>query len=217
MNEGPLKKLIAWLSGDKKDNVEVSPTTKVKIFAKRLERQIRKMELQEKQLKKKAIETRRSGDTTGSKIYMKNSLQYRKWGHATESFRLKMVGVQYKLEQAKAMESFQSVAEDVATSLKGLNMMVKAPEIQKMLAEIDMGFGNMDAIMAETTSSLEETESASSTAVTDAEVDEALAEIDMIETAESVGVLPTTPVGETPENIDELENEIAKLKAQRGN
>lgn len=216
MDESWLKRLVKWLNGDKKEN-EVSPTTKIKIFAKRLERQIRKMEYQEKVLKKKAIETRQSGDLTGSKIYMKNSLQYRKWGHATEGFRLKMVGIQYKLEQAKAMESFQGVAQDVAESLQGLSMTVKAPEIQKMLAAVDMGFGNMDAIMAETVDSLDETESASSTGVSDAEVEEALAEIDMIETAESIGALPSSPVGETPENIDELEKEIAKLKAQRGN
>lgn len=193
-----------------------SPRIKIKVFNKRLARQIRKMEVKERIAKKKSIEERQEGNLQGAKLHMKNSLQYRKWGHATEKFRMQIEGVEMKLEQAEMMSSFTSVAEDIVGTLQGLQQQVKMPAISKMLAELDFGFGALDSVMAETSDQLELTDDASSTAVSEQEVDDALAEVDLNLSAESLTALPSVPDAETEDiQIEDLEDEIKKLKKSR--
>ena len=169
--------------------------------------------------KKRAVESRKTGDIAGSKLHMKNSLQYRKWGHSTEHFRMKIENVQYKLEQAKVMGQFSKVAEDIVGTLQGLQLNVKMPEMAKMLQEMDLGFGGMEAVMGETTSQLEQGEGATTaTAVSDSEVENALEEIDTEMSMDSVIALPSVPMDEAPEaQIENLEDEIKKLKESRNN
>jgi len=207
-----------WLSGGYQQKNETSPLIKIKVFNKRLARQIGKMEIQERTAKKKAIAARKNGDIPGSKLHMKNSLQYRKWAHATENFRMRMEGVRYRLEQAKAMGQFSKVAEDIVGTLQGLQEQVKMPEIAKLLSDMDLGFGSMESMLGETTEQLEISDDASSTGVTDEEVDNALAEVDSEISVESGISLPSVPAGTNAEaQIDDLEKEIKKLKQQRGN
>jgi division protein CdvB (Snf7/Vps24/ESCRT-III family) len=209
-----------WLSGDnkKKEEHTTSPLTKIKIFNKRLARQIGKMELQERKAKAKAIESRKKGDIVGSKMHMKSCLQYRKWSHSTENFRVRMEGVQFKLQQAKAMQQFAGVAQDIASTLQGLSSQVQMPEISKLIGQMDMGFAGFDAMMEGTTEQLQVSEDSSSTAVSDSEVDEALAEVDTEFALETNEILPSAPMstGEAEPAIDDLEDEIRKLKEQRG-
>ena len=215
-----MKKFAEWLSGAFNDEEQTtSPLIKVKVFNKRLARQIRKMEVQEKMAKKRAIDARKSGDIAGSKLHMKNSLQYRKWEHSTEHFRMKIENIQFRLQQAKVMGQFNEVAEDIVGTLQGLQLNVKMPEMAKMLQEMDLGFGSMDAMMDTTTSQLEQSEGATSeTAVSDSEVENALAEIDTEMSMDSVMALPSVPVSDAPETqIENLEDEIKKLKESRKN
>ncbi|MHA1718414.1 MAG: Snf7 family protein [Promethearchaeota archaeon] len=207
-----------WLSGGYQQKNETSPLIKIKVFNKRLARQIGKMEIQERTAKKKAIAARKNGDLPGSRLHMKNSLQYRKWAHATENFRMRMEGVQYRLEQAKVMGQFSKVAEDIVGTLQGLQEQVKMPEIAKLLSDMDLGFGSMESMLGETTEQLEISDDAASTGVTDEEVDNALAEVDSEISVESGISLPSVPAGTNAEaQIDDLEKEIKKLKQQRGN
>lgn len=219
VNIGALKKLIDWLNDGldtSKPEKTTSPRIKIKVFNKRLARQINKMEMREKMVHKKAVEARKEGDATGAKIYMKNSLQYRKWAHATEKFRMQIEGIEMKLDQAKMMSDFTSVAEDIVGTLQGLQQQVKMPEISKMLAELDLGFGTLDSVMAETSAQLELTDDASSTAVSDQEVDNALAEVDLDLSAESLTALPSVPEMQSENiQIEDLEDEIKKLKQSR--
>ena len=216
---GSLRQLAEWLSDGFKDEPQTtSPLIKIKVFTKRLQRQIGKMEIKERLAKKRAIEARRTGDIKGSKLHMKSSLQYRKWAYSTENFRMRMEGVQVKLEQAKIMGQFSKVAVDIGSTLQGLQSQVKMPEIQKMLAEVDLGFGSMEAIMQETTSQLETGENISTTGISEAEVETALAEVDATIGIEEGLALPTVPSSETAESqIDNLEDEIKKLKSSRQN
>ena len=94
---GSMKKFAQWLSGQrsrKGDDPIRKTITQIKIFNRRLQRQVVKMEQQSKMAKKKAIERRTAGDIKGSKLHMKSSLQFRKWVHATENFRVRLDGVQ---------------------------------------------------------------------------------------------------------------------------
>ncbi|MHA1474170.1 MAG: Snf7 family protein [Promethearchaeota archaeon] len=215
---GQLKNFAKWLSGSGQKQDETSPLIKIKVFNKRLARQIGKMEIQERTAKKKALNARKDGDIAGSRLHMKSSLQYRKWGHSTENFRVKMEGVQYRLEQAKVMGQFSKVAEDIVGTLQGLQEQVKMPEIAKLLSEMDLGFGSMEAMFGETSEQLEITDDASSTGVTEDEVNLALAEVDSELSIESGISLPSVPAGINAEaQIDDLEKEIKKLKNQRRN
>ena len=216
---GSLKKLVEWLNDGldtSKPEQKTSPRIKIMVFNKRLARQISKMEIKEKIAKKKAIEERQEGNLPGAKLHMKNSLQYRKWAHATEKFRMQIEGVEMKLEQAQMMSNFTGLAEDIVGTLQGLQQQVKMPEISKMLADLDFGFGTLDSVMAETSSQLELTDDAGSTAVSEQEVDDALAEVDLNLSADSLTALPSVPDAETENiQIEDLEDEIKKLKQSR--
>ncbi len=225
---GSLKKFVKWLSGDKvsngsggkKDPVR-STIIGVKIFTRRLNRQVKKMEVQAKRSRKKAIKRRKAGDLSGSRLHMKSSLQFRKWANATDNFRVRMEGVKFKLEQAQAMNDFSSVAKDIAGILGQLQQTVKAPEIANLLSQLDLGFGNIEAMMGEVTDSLEDSEAASVNSVSDDEVDDALAEIDAELSIDTRSALPSAPsaVGASKkqgdEDISDLEAEIQKLKNRR--
>ncbi len=215
---GSMKKFAKWLSGDRKkrgtDPVR-STITSLKIFNKRLQRQIRKMEQQQKLARKKAIERRQAGDIPGSKLHMKSSLQFQKWNHNTENFRVRLDGVQFRLEQAKAMGDFSNVAQDIVTALGGLQMQVKAPQISAMLSQLDLGFGNMEAMFAETSEELEMQDDASASGVSEDEVENALAEVDAELSIGTREALPSVP-GQVPgEEISDLEKEIQRLKNSR--
>jgi hypothetical protein len=173
------------------------------------------MEMEQKRARKKAIERRKAGDIPGSRLHMKSALQFRKWSHSIENFRVRLDGVQFKLEQAKAMGDFTGVAEDIVGILGELQVQIKSPQITKMLSQLDFGFGKMDALFNEVSEQLEMSEDTSSTAVSDEEVDNALAEVDAefaIDTRES---LPSVPGSTDTGEISDLEAEIKRLKSQR--
>ena len=87
------------------------------------------------------------------------------------------------------------------------------PEIQKILGELDLGFGKMDDVMAETSEMLETSETESSTGVSDTEVDEALAAVDSEMAIETGLDLPSVPsMADPDEKLESLEEEIKKLK-----
>jgi len=215
---GSIKRFAGWLSGDRRkgsDDPVRSTITSLKIFNRRLARQIRKMEQQGKLAKKKAIERRKAGDIPGSKLHMKSSLQFIKWSHSTENFRVRLDGVQFKLQQAKAMNDFSGVAQEIVGVLGDLQNTVKAPELGKMLSQLDLGFGNMEAMFGETSEQLEISDDASASGVSDEEVDMALAEVDAELSLDTRQALPSVPGLVDTGEISDLEKEIARLKSQR--
>ena len=219
---GSLKKFSAWLGGDKnsfksRGNNVRSAITQMKIFNKRLARQIKRMEAQGRQARKKAIERRTAGDIPGSRLHMKSYLQFQKWSNATENFRVRIEGVQFKLEQAKAMQDFSNVATDISKVLGQMQLQVQSPKINELLEKLDLGFGSMDEIFGETNTKLESMDDASTTGVSEAEVDEALGEIDAEMSIGTREALPSVPGMKDDDEIIDLEAEIAKLKSQRNN
>jgi division protein CdvB (Snf7/Vps24/ESCRT-III family) len=215
---GSLKKFAAFLSGQSKKKGEDpvrSAITQLKIFNHRLQRQTSKMETQQKLARDKAISRRKAGDIAGSKLHMKSSLQFQKWVHATENFRVRLDGVQFKLEQAKAMNDFTGVAQDIAGILTELQLSIKAPEIAQMLAQLDFGFGTMDSLFEETAEQMEISEDASSTSVSESEVENALAEVDAELSLDTRQALPSVPGMAKESEINDLEAEIKRLKSQR--
>ena len=216
---GSMKKFAKWLSGERSRKNGVDPVrqtiTSLKIFNRRLQRQIRKMEQQEKLARKKAIDRRKTNDIAGSKLHMKASLQFQKWGHSTENFRVRLDGVQFRLEQAKAMGDFTGVAQDIVGILGQLQTQIKAPEIAQMLSQLDFGFGSMESMFDETSKQLEDQEDVSSTGVSEEEVENALSEVDAELSIGTRQSLPSVPGVTNEGDISDLEAEIKRLKSQR--
>lgn len=215
---GSIKKFAKWLGGERSRKGEDplrKTITSLKIFNRRLQRQTRKMESQEKLARKKAVARRKAGDIPGSKLHMKSSLQFQKWSHATENFRVRLDGVQFKLEQAKAMGDFTGVAQDIVGVLAQLQLDVKAPAIAEILGQLDLGFGSMESMFNETAEQLELSDDASSTGVSEAEVENALAEVDAELSIDTRQALPSVPGAIQDGEISDLEAEIKKLKSQR--
>lgn len=218
---GSMKKFVAWLSGEatSKDKDRVSSTIiKLKLLNKRLARQVSKMETSAKINRNKAVKARESGNMSGSKMLIKASLQAQKQAHVTDSFRIKIEGIQYKLEQAKAMNDFSGVAKEIAQTLGGLQTSVNVPQLNEMVKQMDAGFENFDIILDSTSEQLDAMDENSSTGVEDKEVNDALAEIDAEISLKTGEALPSTPISEDlKEDIGSLEEEIKKLKEQKNN
>lgn len=215
---GSLKKFAGWLSGDgtgKSKERVTSTITKMKIFNKRLARQVNKMEVTAKMNRNKAVRARESGDLNSSKMLIKASLQAKKQANITDNFRIKIEGIQFKLEQAKAMGDFNGIAKEIANTLSGLTQSVNIPQLNEMIKQMDVGFENFDAILDSTSESLETMEAGQSNAVSDQEVNEALNEIDVEISTKTGQSLPSTPGGLQTEEIGNLEDEIKRLKAQK--
>src|SRR5271157_1091060 len=143
---GTLKNFAGWMSGNKggKDTT-LSVLTKLKIFNKRLSRQATQLNMKSQRARAKAIDLRKKGDTAGSKMQMRAHLQMQAWKNNIENFQLKLDGLQYKLEQAKAVNDVESILKNVAGVITVLQKTVSAPEISQIISQIDLGISDFDA------------------------------------------------------------------------
>ena len=78
---GKLTNFVKWLSDDKSSSKKgVDPIrstiTGLRIFTRKLTKQVNRMEIQGKRARAKAIERRKAGDIKGSQIHMKSALQF---------------------------------------------------------------------------------------------------------------------------------------------
>ena len=204
---GSLKNFGNWLSGGKggKPNA-ASSITKLKIFTKRLARQSAKLNSQAAISRRKAVELRKKGDMTSSRMHMKASLQNKSWAEGIDNFTLQLQGLQFKLEQAKAIGDVNTILQGVANAVSGLQNSVSAPNISNLIEDIDMGIQDFDVVQEMTEDGLQAMNTSS--VVTNADIDSALAEVDSEISVETGSVLPSAGDGK----ISELEKEIQRLK-----
>ncbi|MHA1340402.1 MAG: Snf7 family protein [Promethearchaeota archaeon] len=204
---GSIKKFADWLSGGKNSkNTATTSITKIKVFIKRLQRQSAKLQNQAKIAKRKAVELRKKGDIAGSRLHMRSALQNEKWAHGIDNFILQIQSLQFKLEQAKAVEDVGKILESVAVAIKGLQNAISAPQISDLVEQIDLGIQDFDVTQEITETGLEAMNV--NTEVSDEEVDQALAEVDTEISIETGQALPSA--GDS--KIKELEQEIQRLK-----
>ncbi|MFX1237871.1 MAG: Snf7 family protein [Promethearchaeota archaeon] len=205
---GFLKDLSKWLSGGKakKDNVR-SAAIKLKVFNKRLLRQSKKLETTAQQARDKAVTLRRDGDKEGSTFHARNYLQIKKQGRAVDAFRTNLEGLQFKLEQANAINDVAQIMGGIQQSLSQLKSQLSIPQLTEMMGKLDMDmedFAVTQEIAAEGMNSI-----TLDTAVSDGDVSSFLGEIDAELQVEVGGALPSVvPEGK----ITELEKELDKLK-----
>lgn len=208
---GFLKDISKWLSGGKrKDNIR-SATVKLKVFNKRLMRQIKKLEMNAKLARDKAVNLRKQGDMDGSKFHARNYLQTKKQSRAIEAFRTNMEGLLFKLEQAEAVKDVSQIMTGIAQSIASLKRQLSIPQITEIMKQIDIDvedFAVTQEITAEGIDSI-----TLDTAVTDSDVDEVLGEIDAEIQVEMGVALPSAGSATSDEKIAELEKELNRLKS----
>ena len=101
---GFLKDISKWVSGGRKTDSVRSASIKLKVFNKRLMRQVKKLDITAKIARDKAVNLRRQGDMEGSKFHARNYLQVSKQSRSVEMFRTNLEGLQFKLDQANAVK-----------------------------------------------------------------------------------------------------------------
>lgn len=208
MNMGFLKDISKWLSGGrKKDNIR-SASVKLKVFNKRLMRQTKKLEINSKLARDKAVNLRKQGDMDGSKFHARNYLQVKKQARAVEMFRTNLDGLLFKLEQATAVKDVSEIMTGIAQSLAALKNQLSIPQITELMSQIDIDMEEFAVTADIATEGMEGI--TIDTAVSDSDVDEVLGEIDAEIQVEMGAALPTAA---SDGKIAELEKELNRLKS----
>jgi hypothetical protein len=206
---GFLKDMSNWVSGGKKKDTVRSATIKLKVFNKRLTRQVRKMEMTAKQARDKAVRLRKAGDMEGSEFNARNYLQVKKQARAIDRFRTNLEGMVFKLEQANAVKDISVIMQGIATSLGMLKSQLSVPQLTELMTEIGVDMEDFEVTQEITSDGIDNM--TLDTAVTDSQVKEILGEIDAEIQVEVGGALPSIdPDGK----IKELEDELNKLKSR---
>ncbi len=206
---GFLKDISKWLSGGGKKTDSVrSASIKLKVFNKRLMRQVKKLEISGKIARDKAVNLRRQGDMEGSKFHARNFLQIRKQSRAVEMFRTNLEGLQFKLDQANAVKDVSQIMTGIAQSLAALKSQFSIPQIQEVMSQIDIDMEDFAVTADIATEGMDSI--TIDTAVTDSDVGDVLGEIDAEIQVEMGAALPSAA---SDEKIAELEKELNRLKS----
>jgi hypothetical protein len=206
---GFLKDMSNWLAGGKKKDTVRSATIKLKVFNKRLARQVLKMEMTGKQARDKAVRLRKAGDMDGSEFHARNYLQVKKQARAIDHFRTNLEGMVFKLEQANAVKDISDIMQGIASSLGMLKSQLSVPQITELMTEIGIDMEDFEVTQEITSDGIDNM--TLDTAVTDNQVKEILGEIDAEIQVEVGGALPSIdPDGK----VKELEDELNKLKSR---
>ncbi len=206
---GFLKDISKWLSGGGKKTDSVrSASIKLKVFNKRLMRQVKKLEISGKIARDKAVNLRRQGDMDSSKFHARNFLQIRKQSRAVEMFRTNLEGLQFKLDQANAVKDVSQIMTGIAQSLSVLKNQFSIPQIQEVMSQIDIDMEDFAVTADIATEGMENI--TIDTAVTDTDVTDVLGEIDAEIQVEMGAALPSAA---SDEKIAELEKELNRLKS----
>jgi len=206
---GFLKDMSNWLAGGKKKDTVRSATIKLKVFNKRLARQVLKMEMTGKQARDKAVRLRKACDMDGSEFHARNYFQVKKQARAIDHFRTNLEGMVFKLEQANAVKDISDIMQGIASSLGMLKSQLSVPQLTELMTEIGIDMEDFEVTQEITSDGIDNM--TLDTAVTDNQVKEILGEIDAEIQVEVGGALPSIdPDGK----VKELEDELNKLKSR---
>jgi len=207
---GFLKDLNKWLSGGKSktDNVRQA-SIKLKVFNKRLMRQVNKLEMTAKLARDKVIRFRQQGDLEASKFHARNYLQVKKQARAIDAFRTNLEGLQFKLDQAATVSDVAGIMKNISQSVSQLKSTLSIPQITELMSSINMDIE--DFAVTQEIASEHMDNITLDTAVTDSDVSEVLGEIDAEIGFTAATELPNVASGE---KINELEKELDRLKSK---
>ena len=205
---GFLKDISKWVSGGRKTDSVRSASIKLKVFNKRLMRQVKKLDITAKIARDKAVNLRRQGDMEGSKFHARNYLQVSKQSRSVEMFRTNLEGLQFKLDQANAVKDVSQIMTGIAQSLAVLKNQFSIPQIQEVMSQIDLDMEDFAVTADIATEGMDNI--TIDTAVTDTDVTDVLGDIDAQIQVELGAALPSAA---SDEKIAELEKELNRLKS----
>lgn len=115
----------------------------LKIFNRQLEGQYKRMEIQGNQAYQKAQARYEGGDKRQAYKLMRSALLYQKWTKKLDDFRMNLDDVQFQLSTARDMQNFDEVGNEMLRNLCELRLTLGNPQIQKMLNELNVGYGSL--------------------------------------------------------------------------
>jgi len=206
---GFLKDLSKWLGGGKgkKDNIR-SASVKLKVFNKRLMRQVTKLEINAKKAREKAVKLRKEGDMEGSKFHARNYLQVKKQARAVDQFRTGLDSLLFKIENASALKDVAGIFKGIAQSVAALKNQMSVPQLSEMMSSMEMDIADFEITSEITTEGMSDI--VMDTQVTDDDVGNVLGEIDAEIGVETGSALPTAT---SDQRVKELEEELNRLRS----
>lgn len=203
-------KASKWLKGEgnKKDGVK-SASIKLRIYNKRLLRQVKKLEQTASRERKKTAQFRQEGDNRGAKNHARRFLQIKSQIRSVEKFRSNLEGLQFKLEQASAMKDVAGIFSSISQSVSSVKNQLNIPQIQDVLTDLTVDMEEIGMTQEVATESMEDVNM--DMGVNDSQVDSFLQELDSEIEVEATGNLPSPMIED--ERVKDLEEELKKLKS----
>ena len=114
---GFLSDLINWLSigAKERDNIH-SARIKLRVFIKRLARQVKKLELNAKRARLKAVQQWKEGDIKDSKLQAKNYIQIKNQARSVDIFKMNLEDLLSKSENTNDIKGITQIVQKVSQS-----------------------------------------------------------------------------------------------------
>jgi len=199
-----IRRFIQWLGG--------GPDLKKLLF--RLDVFTRKLDLQRKMLEREASKCRQKakkyrlqGNMDAVRLYLQHHLRFQKWALSVDAYRLRIEGLNTQLRQSEAISDVAKILGQINAALSGLRHQVRVPQVAQLVDQIEGNLRHFEMTQEVAEEGMERM--AVSTEVTDAEVSQALRELD-----QEIEVETGTALPEPERRVAELEAEIRKLKEE---
>ncbi|MGV9199080.1 MAG: Snf7 family protein, partial [Promethearchaeia archaeon] len=170
-------KTSKWLRGEKSDKKGLYRTiVELRMFNKRMVRQIRKLEQTADRERERAKKFRMEGDIKASKNHAARYLQIKNQVRGLENFRSNLEGLQFKLEQARNMQDVSGVLKGIASSVTSIKQQLSVPMIRDLMSDLNVDMEEISVTQDVASESLGDLNVEEE--VKDSHVDEFLEELD---------------------------------------
>ncbi|MFO8018659.1 MAG: Snf7 family protein [Promethearchaeia archaeon] len=198
-----------WLRGEKSDKKGLYRTiVELRMFNKRLVRQIRKLEKTADRERERAKKYRMEGDIKASKTHAGRYLQIKQQVRGLENFRSNLEGLQFKLEQARNMSDVSGVLKGIASSVSSIKQQLSVPMMQNLMSDLNVDMEEISVTQDVASESLADLNVEDE--VKKENVDELLEELDTEIQVETGRELPSTET--SSDKVKELEEKLDRIK-----
>ncbi len=194
-------KFFNWLKGGSSPR---QMTVRLKMIARRMDRQHRKLKNSEAKLTKELRQAVLKGDMDAAKLYAGDVVRSRKMALGTQRLSSRITTIVFKLEQAQATEEIARDLQNLVGSLAMINQTLQIPQLSQTLEQMEVEMGDID-MSSETIG--ESFEGLMDAEVDQGEIEKVLGEVLSEEEITAAHGLPTPDVKSV-----EIAKELEKLK-----
>lgn len=199
------KKFNQWLTGKDPKQMTQQWIVRLRMVERRLNRQGQKMKRDEGKMLKEVKSSMESGDMETARLFAKDVARSRRMRIGTQKLASRIKAINFKLQQAQAVQTIGSDLTGLVRALKGVNQTLKIPEIEQTVMRMEYEMEKLDM----TSESLED----GFESITyggeeeDQEVDKILGELSAARAATADIGLPTPDIRSKAlqKDLDELE------------